>query len=101
MRKARLAFLLLSLVLWTQVDDAWVSAIISPLNPLAAEDDEFLSLEKRQSQESSTARQKQARPGPKPRTASLFADHPQLPSETKLAAPFTPPSLYVFMSMQC
>jgi hypothetical protein len=96
------ACLLIVLTFWAQLDDALIiSGCDSPTDSLASnDDDECLSSEHKEQQNQFRAQREPYVFALKP----LNRDFPALRSgvslERNLTAPFTPPSLYVFMSMQ-
>jgi len=96
----RLVFLLILLLISTQVDAAWAVAPDLPSAPLADDNDEYPPLKRRPQGEQSSSRQKPVFDGLKPQTADFSLVRRGVPSEWNLTTPFTPPPLYVFMSLQ-
>jgi hypothetical protein len=96
----RLAYLLLLLVISAQVDEAWVVAPVSPSVPLADDDDEYLPAQRRVGGEQYASGQGPTNIGLKPQAAESSVVRRGVPSEWDLTTPFTPPPLYLFMSLQ-
>jgi hypothetical protein len=94
------AYFLVLLLIWAQVDDYWAAAPVLPSAPLADEDDEYLPSQWRPQEEECAPQQEPGFVGLKPQTADLPLVRRGVPSEWNLTTPFTPPPLYVFMSMQ-
>src|SRR5262249_32954234 len=96
----RVAFFLILLLIWAQVDDAWVSVPVSH-SASAADDDEYLPVESRREEKASAHRQ---RPGLPVRNAppgqSFSSVGGSRPSGWLSAAPFQRSSVYVFMSLR-
>jgi hypothetical protein len=97
----RLASLLILLLLMSaQVDDLWADAAVLPSSaPPAADNDEYLPAQRRQEKQSAPV------PSPAPDAVALHQAVLSLaprgvPSERSPTAPFTPPPLYVLMSLQ-
>jgi hypothetical protein len=94
-----LVYLLILLLISAQVDDAWAVAPDFSDASLADENDEYL-LGQRQ------IREKQSSSGQEPmfvgltHTADFSSVRTGVPSERNLTTPFTPPPLYVLMSLQ-
>jgi hypothetical protein len=98
--KWRASFLVL-LLIWAQVDDYWAAGPVLPSAPLADDDDdEYLPSQRRPLEEECSARQKPVFAGLKPQTADVPLVRRGGPSEWNLTTPFTPPPLYVLMSLQ-
>jgi hypothetical protein len=95
----RFAYFLVLLLISAQVDDCWAAAPVLPSAPLA-DDDEYLSSRQRPQEEESSPYQKPVFAGLKAQTADLPLVRRGVPSERNLTTPFTPPPLYVFMSLQ-
>jgi hypothetical protein len=95
----RLAHLLILLVIWSLVDDYCVGVPVFPSVPLA-DDDEYLPSPQRSLEEACSPHQKPVFAGLKPQTADFPLVRRGVPSEWDLTTPFTPPPLYVFMSLQ-
>jgi hypothetical protein len=104
MRTKGAVYFLVLLLVWAQVDDAWAATPLSPLAaPLADDaDEEYLPAESQQHREQWAQGQAPAPPGVRPETGGVSSGIPQRgPSaESRAAAPFAPPPLYVFMSLQ-
>jgi len=101
MVKRLVFYLLIGLALLAQIDDAWAVPTAGPYEPPLAGTDEYLPAEKHQSQDRAS-RQKPA-PGdrkPKAGQISFGCLGRSFPSRTDFGAPFNPPPLYVFMSLQ-
>jgi hypothetical protein len=95
----RLAYLLILLLISAQVDDSWAPVPVGPFAP-QADDDEYLPSPQRPQEEVCSPHQKPVFAGLKPQTAELPLVRRGVPSEWNLTTPFTPPPLYVFMSLQ-
>src|SRR5262245_6915199 len=96
----RLAYLLILLLISAQVDDAWaVPPVLAP-GPLADDNNAYLPSQGRPQGEQSYSRQKPVFDGLKPQTADFSLVRRGVPSDGNLTTPFTPPPLYVFMSLQ-
>jgi hypothetical protein len=93
------SYFLILLLIWAQVDDFWVAALVLPSAPLA-DDDEYLSSQQRPQVEVCSSHQKPVFLGLKPQTADLPLVRRGVPSEWNLTTAFLPPPLYVFMSLQ-
>jgi hypothetical protein len=96
----RVAFFLILLLIWAQVDDAWVSAPVS-LSASFAQDDEYLPVESRREDDRSAQRQRPVlavRNAPPGHSFSSFGG--SRPSGSSFAAPFQRSSVYVFMSLR-
>jgi hypothetical protein len=96
----RLAYLLLLLLLSAQVDDAWDVALRLPSDSRAADNDEYLPAQPRLQAEPSSSHQQPMFVGLKPLTADFSTARRGVPYERNLTAPFGPPPLYAFMSLQ-
>jgi hypothetical protein len=94
----RLAYLLILLLLSAQVDDAWAVVAVSPSVPLA-DDGDYLPAQRRLRDEQPPGREP-VFVGREPRTAAFPLVRRGTPFEWNLSTPFTPPPLYVFMSLQ-
>ena len=97
MRMPPLAFFLVGLVFFTQVDDLLIPAPCCLATPLVDDDDEYLSPEPNQFADFLSARQ-QPVCVVKPETASSLRRI--WPSAFGVIS-FSPSTLYVFMSCQC
>jgi hypothetical protein len=96
----RLAYLLIFALLSAQVDDAWAAVVpISSAAPLADDNDEYLPAPRRLRDEQ-TSGQEPVFVGLEPLTADTLPARKGVPDEWHLTTPFTPPPLYVFMSLQ-
>jgi hypothetical protein len=97
----QLAFLLILLVFWAQVDDS-IIAVALPSAPLTeAEDDEYLPSQRQvRGEEESFRRPQPVSNGPIPLTAAFAGVRRGVAPAWDLAVPFAPPPLYVFMSLQ-
>jgi len=95
----RCAYLLILLLTWAQIDDVCVVALASPSAPTVDDDAEYLPAQRRLQDEQSSA-QEPVFVSPKPQTADLSTRQSGVPWEWNLTTPFTPPPLYVFMSLQ-
>jgi hypothetical protein len=96
-----LAYLLVLLLVWTQVDDYWTAALVSSSASLANDDeDEYLPAQRRPEVEERSSRQKPVFVGVKPQVPDFPLARRGISSEQSLRTPFTPPPLYVFMSLQ-
>src|SRR5215472_16379001 len=93
------AYFLFLLLIWAQVDDYWLAASVLPSAPLT-DDDEYLSSQQRPQEKECSSHQKLVFLGLKPQTADFPLVRRGVPSEWNLTPPFTPPPLYVFMSLQ-
>jgi hypothetical protein len=96
----RLAYLLTLLLISAQVDDAWAVAPVLPSAPLADDGDEYLATQRRPREEQSPSGRGPVWIDLRPLTADLSVVRRGVPPEWDLTAPFTPPPLYVFMSLQ-
>ena len=95
----RLSYLLIFLLISAQMDDAWAAAPIVPSAPLTDEE-EYLPAQRQ-------VREAQSSSDPRPifvdlehQTSDFLLGRGGAPSERNLTTPFTPPFLYVFMSLQ-
>jgi hypothetical protein len=95
----RLAYFLILLLISAQVDDYWAAAPVL-LSAPQADDDEYLPAPRRPQDEECSPHQKPVFAGLKPQSADLPQVRRGVPSEQNLITPFTPPPLYVFMSLQ-
>ena len=95
----RFAYFLILCLFSAQVDDAWAVAPVLPSAPLSDDDDEYLPA-KRQVRDEQSSGQEPVFVGFKPQTANFPLGRRGLPLEWNLTTPFTPPPLYVFMSLQ-
>jgi len=101
MPKRLVFYLLISLAFLAQIDDAWAVPTAAPYEPPLAGTDEYLPAERQQSQDRAS-RQKPAPGDSKPKAGQLSSEclRRSFPFWTDLSAPFNPPPLYVFMSLQ-
>jgi hypothetical protein len=95
----RIAYFLLLVLMWAQVDDYLAAALLLPSAPLA-DDDEYVTSRQQPTEEECSAREKRVFVGLKPQTADFSLLQRDVPSEWNLTAAFSPPPLYVFMSLQ-
>jgi hypothetical protein len=95
----RLACFLIFLLSSAQIDNYWAAAPVLPSAALA-DDDDYVPPQQRPRQEEHSSHQKLVFVGLKPQTADLPLVRSGVPSEWNLTAPFTPPPLYVFTSLQ-
>jgi hypothetical protein len=95
----RIAYLLLLLLIWAQCDDYCAAALLLPSTALA-DDDEYVLSRQRPTEEECSLHPTQESRGLGPQTANFSLLRRDLPSEWNLTTTFTPPSLYVFMSLQ-
>jgi hypothetical protein len=96
----RVSYVLIFLVLSTQVDDTWTVASISPFAPLVDDNDEYVPSQQRPHEVECSPHQKPLCVGLKPQAADFPFVRRGLPSDWSLTKPFAPPPLYVFMSLQ-
>jgi hypothetical protein len=96
----QLGYLLILLSFWVQVDDAWLTAVGSPSIVLADDDDEYLPAERQPRQEQSGFKVEVDKHRPLIQATDFSTVRMDTPSEWSLTTPFTPPPLYVFMSLQ-
>jgi len=96
----RLAYLLILLLCSGQVDDAWAVALDFPSAPLADDNAEYLPAKRRVQDEWSSSCQGPEFVGLESQTADFSVVRRGVPSEWDLTAPFTPPPLHSFMSLQ-
>jgi hypothetical protein len=96
----RHAYLLVLLVIWAQVDDFWAAPLVSPSAPVAVDDDDEYLPSQRRLYEECSPRQEPVFAGLKPHTADFPLVRRGVSSEWDLTAPFTPPPLYAFLSLQ-
>jgi hypothetical protein len=101
MPKRLVFYLLIGLAFLAQIDDAWAVPTAGPYEPPLAGTDEYLPAEKQESQD------RVSRPKPAPGDRKPKADQiscgclgRSFPFWTDFSAPFNPPPLYVFMSLQ-
>ena len=93
------AYCLIFLLLWAQVDDAWVSAPVSLSASL--DDDEYLPVEGQREGEESVHRHRPVFAVPNVHPGTFFAaGFANEPSGALFAAPFYRSSVYVFMSLR-
>lgn len=96
------AYFLVLLLAWAQADDVWATASFSPDDaPIADADEEYLPAAADRHREQSPERQLPAPPGVRPGTGAPSVPEQNGPAaEARAGAPFAPPPLYVFMSLQ-
>jgi hypothetical protein len=100
----RNAYFLAFLTFWVQVDDLLFAALSragqsAPL-PSSNEEEEFLPPNRPERPQQSSFRRQPKSARLKAQAAAPSLVGKCLPSEWNLAAPFAPPPLYVFMSLQ-
>src|SRR5262249_40275820 len=95
-----LPYLLILLLVSTQVDDCWAVAPVLPSPPCAEDNEEYLPAQRPSRGEESSFQQKAVFLGLKPQFADSSSVRRALPVEWNLTAPYTPSPLYVFMSLQ-
>jgi hypothetical protein len=95
----RPAYLLILALLSAQVDDVWPVAPTSSAASVADDNDEYLPAPRRLRDEQAFG-QEPVLVGFAPQTAHTPPARRGVPVEWNLTAPFTPPPLYVFMSLQ-
>jgi hypothetical protein len=101
MPKRLVFFLLISLAFLAQIDDAWAVPAAGPYEPPLAGTDEYLPAERQQSQDRAASRSKPAPGNLLASTGQIFDGCRKLFSLwIDFRAPFNPPPLYVFMSLQ-
>lgn len=96
------AYLLIALSVWIHFDDVLLTAF-PPLQqvPVAADDDEYLALQREQGLKRASVRPKFWRVGRRANTSDLiFFARMNTPSGSNLARPFDPSALYILMSLQ-
>jgi hypothetical protein len=96
----RFTYLLTLLLLSAQVDDALAAVCNLPPDPLADVDDEYLPSQRRTREEQPVPDQAPVAVEPQSRTADFLPLRKGVPSGWNRITPFTPPPLYVFMSLQ-
>jgi hypothetical protein len=96
----RFAYLLTLLLLSAQADDALAAVCNLPPDPLADVNDEYLPSQWRAREERPTPDQAPAVAEPRSRAADVPPVRKGVPSGWNRITPFTPPPLYVFMSLQ-
>jgi hypothetical protein len=98
----RFAYLLILLLVSAQAGDALAltAAPISPSSSLADDNDEYLPAQRRPREEESISDHGPTFVTLNPPTANLPPAQRGVSFGWDLTAPFTPPSLYVFMSLQ-
>ena len=96
----RFAYLWVLLLMSAQVDEAWAVAPDFSSAVLADDNDEFLPAQRRPQEELTSSRQKPVLSIGTPRTADFSFVSRGVPSEWNSTTPFSPPPLYVFMSLQ-
>jgi hypothetical protein len=97
----RITHFLIFATLWSQFDDvllAPASAILSA--PLASDDDDYVSSVGQEEQSWLASMGQRQSVGVTPQGVDLLHVRTSLRSECKLATPFAPPPMYVFMSLQ-
>jgi hypothetical protein len=101
MRTQKLAYLLIFLAIWSQLDDALLTAFPSvPPVALADDDDDYLSVKRERARERASSQQKSVlvRVIPKNPSSSISTRRGSPPGSKP--RPFGPFPLYVFMSLQ-
>jgi hypothetical protein len=99
MRTKLFAYFLILLITLAQVDDLIVVPV-SPLAPLADDNDEYLPSRRPPLQERSSSQRKSAFAGQQLSSVCFSFVPRHVPSGRGLPATFTPRTLYVFMSLQ-
>jgi hypothetical protein len=97
------AYFLVLLLAWAQADDVWATASFSSDDaPFADADEEYLPAAAQRHREQSPEGQAPAPPGLRHGPALAPCGQPPRgpAAEARAAAPFVPPPLYVFMSLQ-
>jgi hypothetical protein len=94
------AYLLTLLLIMTQVDNAWVAAPASPSDPLVDTDDDYLPAHRRPKQEEPASHREPVFVGLHSPAADVAPARRGASFEWDRTTPFTPPPLYVFMSLQ-
>jgi hypothetical protein len=101
LQMTRFGYLLILLLLWGQVDDSFAIALSVPSAPVTDDDDDdYLPSQRPQQEEESSDHTKPAFVSLESPTVDISLVRRGLPFERNLIAPFTPPPLYVFMSLQ-
>ena len=95
----RFAYLLILILLSTQIDDAWAAAPVFQSASVASDSDEYLPAKRRLRDEESSS-QELLFVGLKTRTPGFPPARSGLSVESNLSTPFPATSLYVFMSLQ-
>ena len=95
----RLSYPLIFLLMSAQVDDTWASVVL-PSAPLAADNDEYLPAQRPPRGEQPSSRAKLVFDVVRPWMVPFPLVPGSGPAECNLTTPFTPPPLYVFMSLQ-
>jgi hypothetical protein len=95
----RLAYLLLLLLIWAQVDDTWGAAPFSPSAPLA-DDDEYLPSPQRPQGAECSPYEGWVLVGLAPQAADLPPVRRGVPLKWARTTALARPPLYVFMSLQ-
>ena len=96
----RLVYLLILVLISAQVDDTWAVATYLPSTSPAEDYDEFLPARRQVRDEQLSTGQGPLFAGLTFQTADFSIVRRGIPSEWNLITPFTPPPLYVFMSLQ-
>jgi hypothetical protein len=96
----RLAYFLILLLISAQVDDAWVVAADVPSTPLVEDGDEYLPAQRPPQEELFSSSQGARFVRLTVPAMNFSVVRRNLPPSWNLAAPFTAPPLYAFMSMQ-
>jgi hypothetical protein len=95
----RHVYLLVVFLIWTQVDD-FLAPPIALSSALLVDDDEYLPLAKRQHKEECSRDLKSVPIGLRPKTSGLARIRKGASSAWSLITHFSPPPLYIFMSLQ-
>jgi hypothetical protein len=98
----RITYLLVLLPIWHQVDDTWVvAAEFFAASQAGIEDnEEYLPSERDQRAEECASHQKRRGVGANPSPADSPLTRTDFLSNRRPIAPYAPPPLYVFMSLQ-
>ena len=98
----RLAYLLILLPIWHQVDDTWIVAteFWSASQPGIEDNEEYLPSERESRAEECSARAKRNHTACNRSSADVLLTRTDFQSNQPPVAPNSPPSLYVFMSLQ-
>jgi hypothetical protein len=96
----QLAYILMLLLLSAQVEDAWVAALELPSDSLADDSDEYLPAQRQPRHEQSGFKVQADKYQTLIQAIDFSVIRMGVPPEWNLTKPFTPPPLYVFMSLQ-
>jgi hypothetical protein len=94
------AYLLILLMISAQVGDVWAVDPDMPSAPVADDNDEYLPAKRQRREEESASDQGPMFVGLKSPTADFPLVRRGVPFDRNLTTPFTPPPLYVLMSLQ-